>query len=65
MPLIFANNKTGSRIKKINAQLIKNEDFSCSKTLICCIYPTNKCYNVNNCWHYNIYGQDKIYFCFV
>ena len=23
------------------------------------IYPANKCLNANNCWHFNIYKQDK------
>ena len=22
-------------------------------------YPTHKCLNTNNCWHFNIYKQDK------
>ena len=27
--------------------------------LRCCKYPANKCENANNCWHFNIYEQDK------
>ena len=25
------------------------------------IYPANKCYNANNCWHSNIYEQNKFH----
>ena len=31
---ILTNNKS---------QMLKNNDFSCAKTLRCCIYPANKC----------------------
>ena len=34
----------------------------CFKSIICCIlslYKCNKCGNVNNCWHFIIYEQDK------
>ena len=24
------------------------------------IYPAHKCYNANNCWHFNIYELDKL-----
>ena len=24
------------------------------------IYPAHKCKNANNCWHFNIYEQDKL-----
>ena len=34
---------------------------NCFKSLRCCIYHANKCLNANNCWHFNIYEQDK--FC--
>ena len=23
------------------------------------LYPAHKCQNANNCWHFNIYQQDK------
>ena len=23
------------------------------------IYPADKCLNANNCWHFNVYQQDK------
>ena len=29
------------------------------KSLRCCIYHAHKCSNANNCWHFNIYKQDK------
>ena len=66
---------SGSRLlKKFHAQLNwaqnfkcyktkipTNEKVSCSKSLGCCIYHASKCLNTNNCWHFNIYEQDK--FC--
>ena len=27
----------------IKGKMVKNKDFSCFKTLICCIYPADKC----------------------
>ena len=42
-------------------EMLKNKDFSCFKTLICCTNPTNICKNVNNCWHFNINEQDKFH----
>ena len=27
----------------IKTEMLKNKDISCFQTLICCIYPTNKC----------------------
>ena len=35
------------------------EEVSCFKPFRCCIYLSNKCLNANNCWHFNIYEQDK------
>ena len=43
---------------KIKMLIIK--DFSCFQTLRCCIYHAYKCLNANNCWHFNIYDQDKV-----
>ena len=43
----------------IKAKILSNNDVSCFKTLICYIYHANKCKNANNCWHFNIYEQDK------
>ena len=36
-----------------------SSSFLTFQTLRCCIYPANKCSNANNCWHFNIYEQDK------
>ena len=36
-----------------------NKDVSCNMSLKYCIYHANKCLNANNCWHFNIYEQDK------
>ena len=36
-----------------------NKEVSCFKSLRCCTYHANKCKNANNCWHFNIYEQDK------
>ena len=38
--------------------MLKNKEVSCFKSLRC-IYHANKCKNANNCWHFNIYEQDK------
>ena len=38
-----------------------NEEVSSFKSLRCCIYPANKFKNANNCWHFNIYVQDKFH----
>ena len=40
--------------------MLKNKEFSCFKTQRSCIYPANKFLNSKNCWHFNIYEQDKI-----
>ena len=34
---------------------MKNKYISCFKTLRCCIHPAY------NCWHFNIYEQDKFH----
>ena len=41
------------------SKMLKRKVFSCFKTLRWCIYPVDKCCNANNCWHFNIYEQDK------
>ena len=43
----------------IKTELPTNEEVYCFKSLRCCIYHANKCKNANNCWHFNIYEQDK------
>ena len=43
----------------IKTKIPTNEEISCFKSLICCIYHANKRLNANNCWHFNIYKQDK------
>ena len=30
----------------------------CFQALSCCIFYADKCYNANNCWHFNIYEHD-------
>ena len=45
----------------IKTKIPANKEVSCFKSLRCCIYHANKCLNANNCWHFNIYEQDK--FC--
>ena len=41
----------------IKTKIPTNNEFSCFKSLRCCIYHANKC--LNKCWHFNIYEQDK------
>ena len=41
--------------------MLKNKDLPFFRTLKCLIYPANKCLNVNNGWHFNIYEQDKFH----
>ena len=36
----------------------KDKFFPCL-VLIWCNNPAHKCSNANNCWHFNIYEQDK------
>ena len=36
-----------------------HKEVSGFKSLRCCIYHANKCLNANNCWHFDIYEQDK------
>ena len=36
-----------------------NEEVSCFGSLRCCIYHADKCLIANNCWHFNIYEQNK------
>ena len=43
----------------IKAKIPKNKEVSCFKALRCCIYHAHKGENANNCWHFNINGQDK------
>ena len=43
----------------IKPKMLKNTDFSCFQIFRCCILHADKCKNANNCWHYNIYEQDK------
>ena len=45
----------------IKTRLLKSKEVSCCKSLRCGINHANKCYNANNCLHFNIYEQDK--FC--
>ena len=43
------------------SELTKTKKMSCFETLRCCIYPAKKCKNANNCWHFNIHVQDKLF----
>ena len=43
----------------IKTKIPANKEVSYFKSLRCCIYHANKCLNANNCWHFNIYEQDK------
>ena len=43
----------------IKTKIPTNIEVSCFKSLRCCTYHANKCLNANNCWHFNIYEQDK------
>ena len=43
----------------IKTKIPANDEVSCFKSLRCCIYHANKFLNGNNCWHLNIYEQDK------
>ena len=43
----------------INVEIIKISGKFRFKTQKLVIYPANKCLNANNCWHFNIYEQDK------
>ena len=36
-----------------------NKKMTCVKSLRCCIYQANRYLNAKNCWHFNIYKQDK------
>ena len=45
----------------IKSKITTNKEVSCFKSLRCCIYHANKCLNANNCWHFNIYEQDKFH----
>ena len=38
-----------------------NKVFHSFKTLRCYINRANKFKNANNCWHFNIYEQDKFH----
>ena len=52
----FMLNSTEHKISTAKKTKIPtNEEISCFKSLRCCIYLAN----VNNCWHFNIYEQDK------
>ena len=43
----------------IKTKIPTNKEVVCFKSLKCCIYLADKCLNANNCWHFNIYEQDK------
>ena len=43
----------------IKTKIPANKEVLCFKSLRCCIYHANKCLNANNCWHFDIYEQDK------
>ena len=43
----------------IKTEIPTNKEVSCFKSLRCCIYHANKYENANDCWHFNIYEQDK------
>ena len=45
----------------IKTKIPTNKVVPCFKSLRCCIYPTNKCLNANNCWHFNIYEHGKFH----
>ena len=32
-----------------------------AQTSLECYFPAHKCYNANNCWHFNIYEQEKFH----
>ena len=43
----------------IKTKIPTNKEITCFKSLRLCIYHAYKCLNANNCWHFNIYEQDK------
>ena len=43
----------------INAEIVKNCGKFRFKTQKLVIHLAHKCLNTNNCWHFNIYEQDK------
>ena len=45
----------------MKAKMVDKKDFYCYKNLTCCYVSANKCKNVNNCWHLNIYEQNKFH----
>ena len=45
----------------IKTKILTNGEVYCFMSLRCCIYHANKCLNANNCWHFNIYEQDKFH----
>ena len=56
----FMLNSTEHEISTAHKSKIPaNKEVSCFKSLRCCIYHANKCLNANNCWHFDIYEQDK------
>ena len=60
--LFFMLNSTEHEIQQlIKTKMPTNKEVSCFKSLRCCIYHANKCLNANNCWHFNIYEQEKFH----
>ena len=45
----------------INIEIAKIDGIFRFNLLETAIYPANKCLNANNCWHFNIYEQDKFH----
>ena len=45
----------------INIEIVKIDGIFRLNSLEPAIYPANKCLNANNCWHFNIYEQDKFH----
>ena len=52
------SNQTNKQTKQ-NTEYIKI--FLLKAFIHCSIYPANKCLNANNCWHFNIYEQNKFH----
>ena len=58
--IVSCSNQLSKEIQVlIKTKIPTNKEASCYKSLRCCAYHANKCYNANNCWHFNIYEQDK------
>ena len=59
---LFMLNSTEMKFQLlIKTKMLEDEDISRFKTLRCCINPVYKCLNASDCWHFNIYKQDKFH----